>query len=239
MIRVGLFAVIHVILATAALAADLKEDLKVSLSWGHQSQRSMPHYIRLLAEGAEIQDIKAHDLESNDTITDNVLTTHAGGGDIDGVEFNLRYAPGQIKTIGNLHGLWSELIASSDIETVQRLKQDPAYRPDSRKLTVQMDEGGTKGFSVTGDQLLQSKVFRAPSLDVYLTAGDVPIPLEDHLRAIEAYKGCCILEQVRREPEATYEQYAARWEDMGSPAYQNRHMIPPGHIVGEIGRAHV
>jgi hypothetical protein len=235
---VSLFVVLHAILATSTLAGDFTEDLKVSLSWGHQSRRSMPYYVRLLAEGAEIQDSKARDLESNDTITDNVLTTHAGGGDIDGVELTLRYAPGQIKTIENLHSIWAELIARSDIETVQRLKQDPAYRPDSRKLTVQMDKGGTKGFSVTVDQLLQSKVFWVSSLDVYLTAGDVPIPFEDHLRAIDAYKGCCILEQaqgpvgVRREPEATYEQYAARWEDMGSPTYQNRHMIPPGHIVG-------
>jgi len=229
---VSLFVVLHAILATSTLAGDFTEDLKVSLSWGHQSRRSMPYYVRLLAEGAKIQGTEARDLESNDTITDNVLTTHAGGGDIDGVEFTLRYSPRQIKTIGNLHSLWAELIAGSDIETVQRLKQDPAYRPDLRNLTVQMDEGGTKGFSVTVDQLLQSKVFWAPSLDVYLTAGDVPIPLDDHLRAIEAYKGCCILEQVRREPEATYEQYAARWEDMGSPTYQNPHMIAPGHIVG-------
>jgi hypothetical protein len=232
MTRVGLFAVVHAILAGAALAADFREDLKVSLSWGRQSRRSMPYYVRLLAEGAEIQDTKAHDLESNDTIKDNVLTTHAGGGDIDGLEFTLRYAPRQIKTIGNLHSIWADLIARSDVETVQRLKQDPAYRPDSRKLTVQMDEGGKKGFSVTVDQLLENKTFWIPSLGVYLTANDAPISFTDHLRELEAYKGRCILEQVRREPEATYEQYAARWEDMGSPTYQNPHTIPPGHIVG-------
>jgi hypothetical protein len=232
MTRVGLCAVIHAILATTTLAPDLKEDLKVSLSWGHQAGRSMPHYVRFLAEGADIQDIKAHDLESNDTITDNVLTTHTEGGDIDGVEFTLRYMPRQIKTIGNLQSIWSDLIARSDVETVQRLKQDPAYRPDSRKLTVQMDEAGTKGFSVTVDQMLESRVFWIPSLGVYLTAGDAPISFTDHLRELDAYKGKRILEQVRREPEATYEQYAARWEDMGSPTYQNRHTIQPGHIVG-------
>jgi hypothetical protein len=148
------------------------------------------------------------------------------------VEFTLRYSPGQIKTIKNLHSIWSDLIARSDVGTVQRLKQDPAYRPDSRKLTVQMDEAGAGGFSVTVDQMLESKVFWIPSLGVYLTAGDAPISFADHLRAIDAYKGNRILEQIRREPQASYEQYAARWADMGSPAYQNRHMSQPGHIVG-------
>ncbi len=192
----------------------------------------MPHCIKLLAEGCEIQDTKARELEPNDTIIDNVLTTRAGRGDIDGVEFTLRYAPGQIKTIKNLHSIWSDLIARSDVETVRRLKQDPAYRPDSRKLIVQMDEASTRGFSVTVDQMLERKVFWIPSLGVYLTAGDAPISFTDHLRELDPYKGKRILEQVRREPEATYEQYAARWEDMGCPTYENRHMIQPGHIVG-------
>ena len=53
MILVGLSAVIHAILATATLAPDLKEDLKVALSWGHQARRSTPHYTRLLAERAD------------------------------------------------------------------------------------------------------------------------------------------------------------------------------------------
>jgi hypothetical protein len=231
MTRVGLFFAIHAILATATLAQGLEEDLKVSLSWGYQARRSSPHYIGLLVENAEIRDIETHDLESNDTITDDFLRTHAGGGDIDAVEFTLRYIPKQIKTIGNLHSIWAALIASSDTKTVQRLKQDPAYRPDSRKLTIWMDEAGTKGFSVTVDQMLESKVFWIPSLGVYLTAGDNPMPFTDHLKEIDAYKGKRVLEQVRCEPEATYEQYAALWEDMGNPAYLNRHMIPPAHIV--------
>ena len=231
MMYLGLLAVLHAILSAAPLTPDARENLKVSLYWGHQASQSIPHYIRLLGESAEIQDVKAHDLESDDTFAGNVLKTRAGGGDVDGVEFTLRYAPVQIETIKNLHSIWSELIASSDADTVQRLKQDPAYRPDSRKLTVQMDEAGTRGFSLTVDQMLESKAFWIPSLGVYLTAGDAPISFADHLKELDAYKGKRILEQVRREPEATYEQYAARWEDMGSPAYQNSHMSQPGHVV--------
>ncbi|KPL21863.1 MAG: hypothetical protein AMJ75_09165 [Phycisphaerae bacterium SM1_79] len=232
MTRITLLAIIYGFIITVALAAGSKEDLKVSLSWGHESRRSTPYYIKLLVEGAGIQDIETHDIEPNDNVTGNVLTTHAGGSDIDSVDFTLRYTPRQIKTIGNLHSIWLDLIAHSDAETVRRLKQDPAYRPDSRKLTVQMDKTGIKGFSVTVDQMLKNKAFWIPSLGIYLTVGDSPISFTDHLKKLEAYKGKSILEQLRREPEATYEQYTERWEDMGNPAYENPHMVTPGHIVG-------
>jgi hypothetical protein len=230
--RLGLLAVIHAILSTAALAAGSKENLRVSLSWGHQRERSTPYYIRLLVEDAEIEDLEAYSLEPTDVITDNLLTTQAGSGDIDGVEFTLRYPPRQIKAITNLHSIWSNLVARSGDDTIRRLKQDPAYRPDLRKLIVQMNEEATKGFSITMDQILQTKAFWIPSLGIYVAAGDGPASFGNHLRELEPYKGRRSLEQLRHGSEATYEQYAARWEDMGSPAYCNDHTVPPGHIVG-------
>jgi len=230
--RLALYAVVYGIVATAVLAADSQEHLDVMVFWGHELPRTTPYHVQFLTEEAEIVNVRAVGLEANDSLTNGVFRTRAGNGDIDGARFILRYAARKVKTIGNLHSIWAELIGNSDDETVQRLKQDPAYRPDSRKLTVQMDERGTKGFSVTVDQLLESKAFWMPSLGVYLTAGDAPISFADHLKELQAYKGKSILERVRREPEAAYDQYAGRWEDMGSPTYQNRHMIPPGHIVG-------
>ena len=71
-----------------------------------------------------------------------------------------------------------------------------------------------------------------PSLDIYVTAGDAPVPFADHLRALEARKGERILDRVRVEPEATFAQYTSRWEDMGNPAYTNPQPRGPGHIVG-------
>ena len=238
--RLALYAVVYGIVATTALAAaprpaqraDSQEHLEVMVFWGHELPRTTPYHVQFLTEEAQIVNVRAVGLEANDILTNGVFRTRAGNGDIDGARFILRYAARKVKTIGNLHSIWAELIGNSDDETVQRLKQDPAYRPDSRKLTVQMDERGTKGFSVTVDQLLESKAFWMPSLGVYLTAGDAPISFADHLKELQAYKGKSILERVRREPEAAYDQYAGRWEDMGSPTYQNRHMIPPGHIVG-------
>ena len=230
--RLALYAVVYGIVATAALAADSQEHLDVMVFWGHELPRTTPYHVQFLTEEAQILNVRAVGLEANDSLTNGVFRTRAGNGDIDGARFILRYAARKVKTIGNLHSIWAELIGHSDDETVQRLKQDPAYRPDSRKLTVQMDERGTKGFSLTVDQLLESKAFWMPSLGVYLTAGDAPISFADHLKELQAYKGKSILERVRREPEAAYGQYAGRWEDMGSPTYQNRHAIPPGHIVG-------
>jgi len=81
MTGVGLFTVISAILVSATLAPGSKEYLTVSLSWGHQTLRSTPYHTKLLAESAEIRDAKANDLESNDTKTENLLTTHAGSGD--------------------------------------------------------------------------------------------------------------------------------------------------------------
>jgi hypothetical protein len=230
--HLALYALVYGIVATAGLAADSQEHLEVMVFWGHELPRTTPYHVQFLTEEAQIVNVRAVGLEANDSLANGVFRTRAGNGDIDGARFVLRYAARKVKTIGNLHSIWAELIGHSDDETVQRLKQDPAYRPDSRKLTVQMDERGTKGFSVTVDQLLESKAFWMPLLGVYLTAGDAPISFADHLKELQAYKGKSVLEQVRREPEAAYDQYAGRWEDMGSPTYQNRHAIPPGHIVG-------
>src|SRR5262249_18003320 len=40
-----------------------------------------------------------------------------------------------------------------------------------------------------------------------------------------------ILDRIEREPEASYEEYTGRWEDMGSTAYRNPAERPPGHVV--------
>ncbi len=75
--------------------------------------------------------------------------------------------------IPNLHTIWKQLLANSDADTSRRLRLDPGNRPDGRKLTVLMDPQGTKGFSATIDQLLESKVIWVPDLDVFLSAGPI------------------------------------------------------------------
>ena len=56
---------------------------------------------------------------------------------------------------------------------------------------------------------------------MYLTLADAPVTFADHQKTLKPFAGHRILDQVRAEPEASYEQYTARWEDMGSPRYRN------------------
>lgn len=201
MTQIALIALFQVVVAASALpAVDSQAELKVMVSWGHTSRETTSFHIQLLTNEVAIVNIRGLGLETDDSVKDGIFETHAGNGDIDGVELTLRYAPRQVNTIKNLHRIWADLIAQSDLDTASRLKQDPAYRLDSRKLTVQMDVAGTKGFSVTVNQLLQKKTFWVSSLDVYLAVGDIPPSFSDHQKQLESYIGKCILDQIAMMP---------------------------------------
>jgi len=227
-----LFIYWQVMMLTSTLvASEPQGQLKLRLTWGHQSPDTTAFYIKLLTESVEIADVSGLDLEPADQFKEDAWVTQAGGGDVDGVELMLQYLETPVRIISNLHSIWAYLIEHSDEDTAQRLRQDPANRKDPRKLTIQMNREGTKGFSITTDQLLQNKIFWIPSLDIYLAVGDSPVSFDEHLKDIEPWKGKRILDEVHKEPEATYRQYTARWEDMGSPDYVNPHQPYPGHIV--------
>jgi len=233
MTRMRFLAIGWTFLAVPAFCATSGQDqLKVRATWGHTSPETQPFYVQFTGKEVKVGQIAETGLEPDDQLRDTVCETHSGKGDVDGVEFVLEYGPREVRPIEKVHRIWADLIAQSDPDTVQRLQQDPAYRPDPRVLTIQMDRDGTKGFSVTVDQLLQAKVFWVPSLDVCITAGDGAPSFAEHQSRLEAYKGRRILDQIRAEPEATYEQFTSRWEDMGSPAYKHPTQPTPGHIVG-------
>jgi hypothetical protein len=95
-----------------------------------------------------------------------------------------------------------------------------------------MNPEGTRGFTVSIDQLLTEKALWVPAFHAYVTAGERPVSFQDHQRELAPWKGQRILERVEQEPEASYADYTARWEDMGSPAYTHPNQPAPGHIVG-------
>jgi len=233
MMQIRSFAMCWIFLAVPAFCATSGQDqLKVRITWGHMSQVTAPFYIQLNGKEVKVTEIAGIGLEPDDQSRDTVCETRSGQGDVDGVEFTVRYAPREVKPVEKVHRIWADLLAQSDTDTVRRLRQDPAYRPDSRVLTIQMDRDGTRGFSVTVDQLLGTKVFWVPSLDIYMTAGDGAPSFAEHQSQLAAYKGKRILEQIQTEPEASYEQYTGHWEDMGSPAYKHPTQPAPGHVVG-------
>jgi hypothetical protein len=218
--------------APAFCATSGQDQLKVRITWGHTSQAVAPFHIRLSGKEVKVVGTTGVGLEPDDQLHDTVCETQSGKGDVDGVEFRLQYAPMEVKPVEKVQRIWADLLAQSDPDTVRRLKQDPAYRPDPRVLTIQMDRDGTRGFSFTVDELLGTKVFWVPSLDVYIAAGDAAPSFAEHQSQLASYQGRRILDQVHREPEASYEQFTARWEDMGSPAYMHPTQPTPGHIVG-------
>jgi len=229
---VGAFVLCKMIFVCAAfLGAETEDQITVRISWGHGSASASRFYLGLVSNGVTISDVTGRELEADDGFRQGAWETHAGRGDIDQVEFILRYPKSPVKDIEKPHPIWASLISQSDDDTARRLRSDPAYRLDSRKLTLQMNAEGTKGFTVTVDQLLQNRAFWVPSLDIYLTAGDQPVPLTDHQGQLMPWKGERILDQIHQEPEATYEQYKDRWEDMGNPAYVHPFQPHPGHIV--------
>jgi hypothetical protein len=208
--------------------------LDVRISWGHEVATAVPYFVRPVAgsPGVSIEGVTPHQLEAIDRLRADVAETKAGAGDVDGIQLRLVYPTEAPEVIQDVHVLWSDLISGADAETAQRLGRDPAFRPRSPKLTVQMDADGTRGFTVSVDQLLTENALWIPSLDVYVTAGKQPVPFENHLRSLEPRRNTRILDRIRHEPEASYADYAARWEDMGHPAYTNPEQRGPGHIVG-------
>lgn len=195
------------------------QQLKVQLSLGHRSTKAVPFYVRM----APSSSVHLHNQE--------VWQGICGGGHVATQSFTLAYPELQIEPIQDLHIIWAYLIAHSDDDTVRRLTQDPAWRIDPRKLSVELNAEGSKGFTLTIDQLLQQKAFWIPALDCYIAVGDSPVSFADHARELSPHQGARILDQVHHAPEASYEQFTQLWEDMGNPAYVHPAQQGPGHIV--------
>ena len=217
---------------SGAPAAD-SGDLKVRLSWGHRSPSARPYYVKLVPADSAIQVLNASgdSLEPGDGFKEGAWQTTAGQGDVDGVTLTLRYYSRSSTRIQNLHIIWADLIAQSDAETARRLSQDAAFHPGCPKLEIQLNAAGTAGFSLTVDQLLNNRALWVPAQDVFVTAGDSPPTFADHQAELERWRGSSVLDRVKVEPEATYEQFASLWEDMGSPGYRHPRAPEPGHIV--------
>jgi hypothetical protein len=224
--------VVGLVLAAVVLVSPAggESQIKVRISWGHTTPEPTRFDVRLFGCNVLIADVRSLGLETLDQGGVGSIT-RSGGGDVDGIEFTVQFTPREIRANEKMHHFWTSYFAQCDAETARRLKQDPTYRPDLRVLTVQTDPLGTRGFSLTMDQLLANKAFWVPSLDVYVAVGDDAPSFEEHRRQLDPYEGSRVLDQVQREPEATYEQYTSRWEDMGSPAYRHPSQPAPGHIV--------
>ncbi len=205
--------------------------LKVQLSWGHRTPGAASFHVELHGQDLSVTGLKGMSLDAGDSLREGVVESQAGTGDVDGIECVLDYPPAALSEITDLNSIWRDLIAQSDPDTARRLQADPAYRRDDRRLTVQMDREGTQGFTVAVEQLLTNRALWIPALDVYLTAGDEPVPFEKHQAELKPWANRRILDQVHAGKEATLAEFTARWEDMGSPSYRHPSQPAPGHII--------
>ncbi len=208
--------------------------LPLRISWGHRSAVARPFFVRLVGLGVGVGDAHLDGVELPDVLEagSSIARTIAGAGDVDELSCRLRFAPATITNIANVHSIWKYLWRFGDAGAAQRLQADPANRPDSRQVAIELNGEGTRGFRLTVDQLVSQKSFWFPELDLFVAAGEVPETLAGHLSKIEGRRGQRVLDRVERDAEASYRQFAGRWEDMGSAAFQNPNAVSPGHIVG-------
>lgn len=197
------------LLSWAAFGWAAKADqLPVRLTWGHASAATSPVQVRA---------------DSALTIESLAPTGPTG------LRFVLSFPARTEPKLQRLHIIWADLLAEADSDTARRLGHDAALDPNAPRLYVQTKTGG---FAVTIEQLKRERALWVPSLDIYLTTGDPAVPFPQHQKDLEPYRGQRILDQIHASPEASYEDYTARWEDMGHPAYTNPQPTGPGHIIG-------
>lgn len=191
--------------------------LPVRVTWGHKSGTSDSPPVEVRAgKGAVIEGLSR---------------TGALDGAQGGVQFVLDYPPQTDPKLQHVQVIWADLIAAADADTARRLGEDASMNAQSPRLYVRTRADGTAGFAVTIDQLKRERAIWVPSLDVYITAGEPFVGFAAHMKALEPFKGKRVLEQIKNSPDASYEEYAALWEDMGNPAYRNPQQIEPGHII--------
>ncbi len=216
---VAIVALISAILAPASIRAQPQKELKIQVSIGHKAVKPTRFYVRIVPSGGV-------NLSEQD-----VWQGTAGAGHVESRTYSVTYPDAEIKPIQDMQVIWAYLLAHSDADTVDRLIQDPAARPDARKVTIELNAEGTRGFSLTIDQLLHERVFWIPSLDVYISTGDSPVKFADAQHQLTEHAGTRILEQVKLDPEASYGEFKTKWEDMGNPSYAHPAQEGPGQIV--------
>ena len=207
--------------------------LPVRLTWGHAQRAVASFHIKIIPGGAgvSVESVQGFSLEPGEGEKDGGWQTMAGNGDVDGLEFVVRYPERGTNAPRREQSIWTELLARSDADTVRRLREDPGFQIDPPKIIVQMNAEGTRGFAFIPDQLKANRALWIPALDAYLTRADSPVAFADHQVALREWRGRGIRDIIAREPEASYEQFQSLWEDMGSPDYKNPHAQGPGHIV--------
>jgi len=217
------------LLLISVCSASESHKLPVRITWGHTRPAASSYFVKPETDhGMTIGALRAFQLEAGET----AQSSRAGGGDVDGIEFVLDCPPREEPKLQKLQIIWADLLAAADSDTARRLGNDASMEPHAPRLYIRTNAESSRGFAVTVQQLERERAIWIPSYDIYITAGDRFRPFDEHAASLKAWHGKTVLQRIASEPEATYEDYTARWEDMGSPLYANPQQTGAGHIIG-------
>lgn len=205
-------------------------EVHVRLTLGQSSAQPYSYSVSIQpGSDSTVSGFQSAGLETGDSAAAGVWSGRAGAGDTDSISFTLSYPDSSAARTA--HVMWSDLIVHSDADTARRLVQDPAFLLKPGLATVWFDKEQTRGFTFNAEQLLREGALWIPSFDAFLTLEDKPVAFADYQSKLAPWRGRRILEKTGQAPEASYEQFASLWEDMGSPFYTHPHQVAPGHVV--------
>jgi hypothetical protein len=213
------------------------QQLRIQISWGHQTVVPQTFRIGFLTNQVAIERFIPQEFEPGDTIDAGMSITRAGGGDVDAVVAEVAWQP-SVEPSRAVQSIWQYLLDHGDPGQVRRLQDDPGLQPDTPLLTVVTEADGTGGFSIGLEQLIRHRALWLPDHDVFVTLADWPVDFTTHLASLEGER---VLDRVKREPESTLADWTSKWEDVGNPDEWNQPwevwwLGTRGHLVGTVAR---
>ena len=187
---------------------------RISISFGNHSTETVTQWVSFIpgSAGMKVSIPTGRQIERNDKIgTESIL--HTGKGDVDILLLDVQW-PEPADTLRKMASQWDFLVKNGYRGQAERLERDTWDQPGTPVLTIQLSKDGTKGFSVALKQLLQQKAMWLPDDDIYITLSDHPVGFSQYVSSL---KGTRVLDKVRQEPDATYDDFKARWPDFGNP----------------------
>ncbi len=206
--------------------------MPVQLWWGAKSKQKQEFFLKIQSKEVATKSFELIEAEQEDSLQNGIVRSAAGGGDVDGLQFQIEFPERTIHAITNAQSIWKYLIQHTEPGAAQRLQKDANWRPDSRRISFELNSEGTRGFTLTIDQILREKTFWFPEFDLMAAFGEQAASVRKNLNELSTARGERVLDRVDREPESTYAKFASLWEDMGSPDYKNPNAPAPGQIAG-------
>lgn len=210
-----------------------EKSMKVKLSFGHKGQYPIEMEVRFKSDVPDfnIINVTGKDLKTRDTVS----SVRFGAGEVDELTVEVTWTKprAELIPVNKTAKMWAYFFEHGSPGQIERIQQDPWNQPDAPLLTVQLNEKGTEGFSVSLENLRTHGAIWLPEHDIFLTDADHPLGFEQHL---ESLAGMRTLDRVNQEPDASLAQFRNLWTDFGNPViydvpWQTKYMGTVGHLI--------